>query len=182
MKKFGVIFAIIMIVALAGCASGGGGGAAKAPAGGGGAPFVVDLSTLPAVRNTTPFAKNWDDFLIILPTFPVDVTKYTRLTITAKYFNADGVEVEQQDSKIMAVLIYDPNGDIRGPASGPGPNTPVKEMNVGGFSGLINKDRGVRINLKQAPGALLFQNNDTSVRFVELTSFVFHNGDYKSAE
>jgi hypothetical protein len=179
MKKLGIVLAIITIVALAGCASGGGGAKKGAPAGGG-EPFVVDLSTLPSVKNEKPFTKNWDDFLIILPQFPVDVTQYQRLTITAKYYNAQGEEVEQQDSKAMVVLIYDPDGDIRGPAMGPGPNTPVKELNVGGFSGLVNKDRGVRISLKQAPGALLFQNNDTSISFIELTSFVFHNGDYSS--
>jgi hypothetical protein len=78
-------------------------------------------------------------------------------------------------------MIYDPQGDVRGPSMGPGANTPVKEFNVGGFSGMIHKDRGIRVTFKEAPKQILFQNNSGSqVAFIELTSMVFHNGDYKS--
>jgi hypothetical protein len=182
MKKLGVIFAILAIAALVGCGSATTGGA-SAGGGGGGAAFKVDLSTLPLVKNAAPFSKAWDDLIIRLPasSLPSDFSKYTRFTVTAKYYNAGGTEIEQQDSQCIVSMIYDMNGDIRGPAMGPGANTPVKEFNVGGFSGMIHKDRGVRVTFSQAPQAILFQNNSGSqVAFIELTSMVFHNGDYKS--
>jgi hypothetical protein len=182
MKKLGVVLAIFAIIALAGCASGGG-ASSGGGGGGGGAVFKVDLSTLPLVKNAAPFSKAWDDLLINLPasSLPSDFSKYTRFTITAKYYNAGGTEIEQQDSQCIVSMVYDLTGDIRGPAMGPGPNTPVKEFNVGGFSGMIHKDRGVRVTFREAPQAVLFQNNSGSqVAFIELTSMVFHNGDYKS--
>jgi len=184
MKKLGVVLAILAIVALIGCGSGTTGGAtASGGGGGGGAPFKVDLTKLPLVKNAKPFTKAWDDLLIELPksALPTDFSKYTRFTITAKYYDATGEEIPQGDSNCIVTMIYDMKGDIRGPSMGPGPNTPVKEFNVGGFSGMIHKDRGVRITFREAPQAVLFQNNSGSkVAFIEITSMVFHNGDYKS--
>jgi len=206
MKKLGVVLAILAIVALIGCGSGTTGGATASSGGGGGgaAPFKVDLSklstldipsgsraederaknkTIPGVKNKAPLTKAWGDVMILLPkeALPADFSKYTRLTVTCKYFDAAGEEIPQGDSNAMAVMIYDINGDVRGPAMGPGPNTPVKEMNVGGFSGMIHKDRGIRVTFSQPPQAIMFQNNSGSkVAFIELTSLVFHNGDYKS--
>jgi len=205
MKKLGVVFAILAIVALVvGCGSGTAGGATGG-GGGGAAPFKVDLSklttlqiksgesaeptlkgnytTIPGVKNKDPLTKAWGDVLIFLPkdALPSDFSKYTRLTLTCKYFDASGAEIDQSDSNCIVSVIYDLKGDIRGPAQGPGANTPVKEFNVGGFSGMIHKDRGVRVSFKEAPQAVLFQNNSGSkVAFIELTSMVFHNGDYKS--
>ncbi|MDR0300736.1 MAG: hypothetical protein LBI04_00285 [Treponema sp.] len=172
MKKIGIVLAIALALTLVGCASSGG-----SSSGGGAdlAPYSVDLSTLPLVKNANPFTQNWDDLLILFPAFPVDVTQYSRITINCKYYNAAGEEMPQSDSRVMVSLIYDPEGDIRGPAMGPGPNTPLKEMNVGGFSGLVNTDKGTRIRLKQAPGAILFQNNTLDVRFIEVTQITFHN-------
>jgi hypothetical protein len=121
--------------------------------------------------------------LILLPasSLPTDFSQYTRITITASYFKADGEELPQADAMVMVTLVYDPDGDIRGPSMGPGPNTPLKEFNVGGFSGIVNTDRGSRLALRQAPGAVLFQNNSGSpVAFIELTSLVFHNGNYST--
>jgi hypothetical protein len=202
MKKLGAVLAILAVVALVGCGSGTAGGAAKG-GGGGAPPFKVDLSklstvdiasgstaqdtpktkTIPGVKNKAPLTKAWGDVLILLPkeALPTDFSKYTRFTLTCKYFDASGAEIDQGDSNAIVSMIYDLNGDIRGPAQGPGANTPVKEFNVGGFSGLIHKDRGIRVTFSQAPQAVLFQNNSGSkVAFIELTSMVFHNGDYKS--
>jgi len=204
------ILAIVALVGCASSVSDGGGKAA-APSGGGGgggAPFKVDISKLstlkipsggnaegarganvriPGVINQDPITKAWGDVLIFLPkeSLPSDFSKYTRMTATCKYYEAKdgakGDEIAQGDSNAMVVLIYDVNGDLRGPAMGPGPNTPVKEMNVGGFSGLVQKDRGIRVTFREAPQAIMFQNNSGSkVAFIELTSLVFHNGDYKS--
>jgi len=177
MKKIAFILAVLIVFVFAGCASSGGGAS-----GSNAAPFIVDLSTLPLVKNTKPFTRDWEDLLIIIPRYDnFDITQYSRVTITAKYYNAANEEIVQGDSNCMVTLILDPDGDIRGPQDGPGPNTPVKEFNVGGFSGMIHSDRGVRINLKERPGAVLFQNNAGSdVKFIELTSLVFHNGNYST--
>ncbi|MCL2759149.1 MAG: hypothetical protein FWD22_02945 [Treponema sp.] len=192
MKKIGVLLAIIAIVALVGCATGGGGAAAG---GSGAAPFVVDLSTLTAVstlpgdkvgepyeglKNINAFTKAWDDLLILFPENFVDISKYTRVTITAKYYNQAGEEIPQGDSVAIVSLLRNVEGDWRGPAQGPGPNTPLKEFNVGGFSGLVHKDRGVRHGCATPPQAVLFQNNNANTGFIELTGVIFHNGDYKS--
>jgi len=204
MKKLGVVLAVLAIFALIGCGSGTTGGAAKSSGGSGAAPFKVDLSklstlkidsgssaeaalkanvTIPGVKNQAPLTKAWGDVMIFLPktALPADMSKYTRFTVTAKYYDATGAEIEQSDSQVMVVMVYDVNGDLRGPSSDAGPNTPVKQFNVGGYSGLINKDRGIRVTFKEPPQAVLFQNNSGSkVAFIELTSMVFHNGDYKS--
>jgi hypothetical protein len=75
----------------------------------------------------------------------------------------------------MVSLIYDLKGDIRGPEMGPGKNTPLKEFNVGGVSGSVSSEKGVRITLTQQPGAILFQNSNAGVKFIEVTEITFHN-------
>jgi len=137
--------------------------------------YTVDLSTLPMVRNEKPFTKRHDDLLIPFPEFPVDVASYSRITIRAKYFDSNGNEIRQNDDNVMVTLIYDVNGDIRGPSNGTGSNTPLKEFHVGGFSGNVHRDRGVRIRLRQAPGAILFQNANPSVKYIEVTEITFHD-------
>jgi hypothetical protein len=178
MKKIGIILAVVITVTLfAGCASSGdsGGGAAKSGNTAALKPYSVDLKTLPFVRNARPFTRKWDDLIIRFPEFPVDVTQYSRVTVTCKYFDADGVEIEQHDTKAMVSFLYDASSRDRGPDMGPGGNAPMKELNVGGYSGLVNKDRGVRINLKKAPEVIILQNCDDDVKFIELTSIIFHN-------
>jgi hypothetical protein len=192
MKKISAILAALVILTFAGCGTSGGssGGAAAA---GGDASYSVDLSTLRAVamggpgnntvgeptgetvRNRTPFAKNYDDLMILFPQFPVDVTTFQRVTIKCKYFGADNEEITQGDSNAMVSLIYDLSGDLRGPEMGAGPNTPLKEFNVGGFSGQVSTDRGVRVRLSKAPAAVLFQNSNANVKFIEVTEITFHN-------
>jgi hypothetical protein len=187
MKKISVILAVLVILVFAGCASSGGGGGAAS----GAAPYSVDLSKLRAVtlgagdavgeptglsvRNRNAFTKNYDDLFLLFPSDMPDVTGYARITIKCKYFNADNEEINQGDSNAMVVLVYDINGDKRGPEMGAGPNTPLKEFNVGGFSGQVSTDRGVRLNLRQNPGAILFQNSNTNVKFIEVTEITFHN-------
>jgi len=160
--------------------------------------FVVDLSKLQAVtvvsvdsdgkavigdptgetvRNKEPFTKKWDDLMLLFPEFSVDFTKYKRVTIRCKYFDANNVEIPQSNEKAMVSLIYDINGDIRGPEMGPGPNTPLKEFNVGGVSGVVSLDGGAGVNLTKAPGAILFQNTSEDVKFIVATEIVFHNRD-----
>jgi len=175
MKKIGIVFAIVVSLAfVTGCASSGG-NAAKSGGTADLKPYTVDLKTLPFVKNAKPFTRKWDDLIIPLPEFPVDVTQYKRVTITCKYFDAAGVEIEQSDTKAMVSFLYDAKNRDRGPDMGPGGNAPLKELNVGGYSGLVNTDKGVRVMLKKAPEVIILQNCDDSVKFIELTSVIFHN-------
>jgi len=207
MKKIGIIFAIFAIAALAwgpdadaqARAKKDKKGAAAASTDAGAAPYVVDLKTLkvapldkktnvvgtpvPGIRNTAPFTQNYDDLFIVLPEFPVDVTQYQRITIRAKYFNDKGEEIAQGDGQAMVSVIEDINdsANIRGGgAEGSYKNVPLKEYNVGGYSGVSSKDRGSRIRYTRAPGGILFQNSNANVKFIEVSAIVFHNGDYKS--
>jgi len=178
MKKISIILAIVIALTLvAGCASSGSSGsssAAKSSAPANLQPYSVDLKTLPFVKNAKAFTRKWDDLIIPFPDFPVDVTKYTRVTITCKYYDEKGVEIEQSDTKAMVSFLYDAHNKDRGPDMGPGGNAPLKELNVGGYSGLVNKDKGVRVSLKKAPEVIILQNCDDIVKFIELTSIVFH--------
>jgi len=135
----------------------------------------VDLSKLQATKNAAPFTKNYDDFLIMLPEFPAntDWTQINRIGAKAKYFDGDGKEIGQADGQAMVTLIYDPKGDIRGPGDGPGPNTPFKQFNVGGNSGSVHRDAGAAVRLTKAPGAILFQNSNANVKFIEVTEITF---------
>jgi hypothetical protein len=137
--------------------------------------LTVNLSTLPFTRNAEPLTARWGDVLIRFPAWPanVDWTRFNRVIIRAKYFNAEGNEIRQQDDHVMVTLIYNPEGDIRGPEMGPGPNTPLKAFNVGGGSSTVHTDRGAPIRLERAPGAILFQNANANVRFIEVTEITF---------
>jgi len=175
MKKITIILTVVIaLVLVAGCASSGDSSGGGKSGGTALKPYSVDLKTLPLVRNATPFTRKWDYLFIRFPKFPVDVTKYTRVTITCKYFDAAGEEIEQSDTKAMVSFLYDASSRDWGPEMGPGGNAPLKELNVGGYSGLVNKDKGVRVVLKQAPEVIILQNCDDSVKFIELTSIVFH--------
>jgi len=195
MKKFGIIMSIIAVLAIAGCASSGGGSAAASGGDEGGPGYTVDLSTVkvaildkkantivgtpvPGVRNAEPFTQNYDDLFIILPEFPEDVTKYQRITIRAKYFDANGEEIPAGDGNAMVSVIEDVNdsANIRGGAAeGVYKNIPFKQYNVGGFSGTAHTDKGARLRYSRAPGGILFQNSNTGVKFIELTELIFHN-------
>jgi len=193
MKKISAILAALIVLTFVGCASSGGGSTGGSSSGGGGGDaYSVDLSQLKVVRlgdkdeigaptgstvrNTEPFTRNYDNLMIVFPEFPVDVTKFGRITIRAKYFNADGGEIQQADGNAMVSLIEDINGDLRG-GSGEGvyPNIPLKQYNVGGFSGQASTDRGSRVRLGKAPGGILFQNSNANVKFIEVTEITFHN-------
>jgi len=195
MKKIGVVLAILVALTLfAGCASGGGSSVAASGGGGGGdKPYSLDLSGLSykifnqtaktlgsdgkGAKNTTPLAKRWDGVLFVLPEISgVDFTKYKRITINAKYYDGSGGEIAQGDGRVMVVLVYDITGDLEGPEMGAGKNTPLKEFNVGGFSGMVSSDKGSRLTLTKAPGGVLLQASDPSVKFIELTQVTLHNG------
>ena len=136
--------------------------------------YTVDLNTLPAKRNATAFTRAWDYFVINFPAFPANInwSNFNRVIVRARYFNADGSEIRQQDSKVQVTLVYDPNGDLFGPENGPGPNTPLKAQNLGG-SGSVHRDNGAAVRLNAAPGAIVFQNNTPDVAFVEVDEITF---------
>jgi hypothetical protein len=184
MKKLGIVLSVLVTLTLIGCASSGGSSAAAS--GGDTEAYSVDLSTMVAyrmdgnniaspsgatVRNVDPFTRNYDNLPIMFTDLP-DVTMYQRVTIKAKYFNADGGEITQGDGNAMVSLFYDPSGDIFSDGS---PNLLLKEFNVGGFSGLVSSDRGVRIRPSKNPAGILLQNSNANVKFLELTEVTFHN-------
>jgi hypothetical protein len=195
MKKLIVIFAILFALTIVGCASTGGkdSKAADAPAS---APYSVDLSSVKyaifsnrgnsltpartrtkvlrtAVRNVEPLEQQYDGVVFILPEFP-DITKYQRVTVKAKYFNAAGAELRTGNGGAMIVIAYDPEGDLEGPEMGAGPNTPLKEFSFGNTS-LSHTDRGARVKLIKNPGAVLIQATIPDVKFFELTEVTFHD-------
>jgi len=199
MKKIGIILAILIALTLvAGCASSGGGGSKAAAPAASAKPYSVDLGGLSyqifsdkanavsgggnGAKNTTPLPTRWDGVLFKFSGVPADVTQYKRVTINAKYFDSKGEEIAQGDGKVMVVLVYDLAGDLKGPEMGAGKNTPLKEFNVGGFSGAVSQDKGSRVNLTQAPNGVLLQASDPGVKFIELTQVTFHNGSASGAE
>jgi hypothetical protein len=136
--------------------------------------LTVDLKTLPLIKNEAAFTKNYDDLLIKFPAWPAgtDFTAFDRIIVKVKYFNANGVEMPQNDTRAMVTLIYDVNGDLRGPDMGPGPNTPLKVLNVGGYSSSIS-GAGSAMKLAKAPEAILFQNSSVDVKFIEVEEITF---------
>ena len=194
MKKLNVVFAIVTALAVIGCATGGGGGS---KGGSDAKPYIVDLGTLKTLamedpdglpdysptggttKNVKPFKRAWDITLMSFDA-PIDVSAYTRATITAKYYSPAGDEIKQGDSNCLVFLVNDVKGKLFENDNGPGPNTPLKEFNVGGFSGAVSKDRGVRFRNDSPIGGIVFQNNTANVGFIEVTGIIFHNGDYES--
>jgi len=176
MKKMGIVFVTLMVAATIGFV--GCGGTPRAPAVPPAEPLTVDLSLLAEVRNPVAFTQRWDDFLIVFPEGMfdgVDFRAFQRVTITANYFDIDGNQLDHGDDLVMVTLIYDPLGDLRGPPDGPGPNTPLKQFNVGGPFGSIHTERGSIMRLTRTPGAVLFQNSQLHVRYIEVTEITFHN-------
>jgi hypothetical protein len=182
MKKIGVILIAIAILGLVGCASKKSGEPSE--------PFVVDMSTVTvvaldgtpigdgsAVKNPKPFTKNYDDLMILFGPFPanLDWPSHARVTVAIVCYDGDGKVIDPADGNAMVSLVYDIKGDIRGPDMGPGPNTPLKEMNIGGYSGTVHKERGARSRLNKAPQAILFQNSNIGVKYIEVTSIIFHD-------
>jgi len=198
MKKVGIVLAIVFALTLVvGCTTTGG-TAPKSGGGGAGKPYSVDLSTLSykmfsdkgnntsgggaGKKNATPIANRWDGVLFAFSNLPADITQYKRVTINCKYYDAKGEEIAQSDGKAMVVMVYDLAGDLKGPEMGAGKNTPLKEFNLGGFSGMVSTDKGSRVNLTQAPGGVLLQAADQGVKFIEVTQITFHNGSASGAE
>jgi len=194
MKKLGIIISIVAILAVAGCASSGGG---SSSGGGDGDFYIVDLSTVKVValvndvigqptggtvKNLTPFTKQYDDLLIVFPEFPVDVKKFSRMTVRGKYYDANGEEIAAGDGNAMLSILEDATVTdsklIRGGAAeGAYPNIPFKQYNFMGFSGTIHSNKGARIRFSKGPGGILFQSSNTTVKFIELTDVIFHNSE-----
>jgi hypothetical protein len=183
-KKFSFVLAIVIALIFVGCEDS---DEVNLP------PYSVDLSTVSyamfsdsansktdslgvSVKNKEPLPEKWDGVLFIFSGFAEDVTKFKRITIRAKYFSGNDEEIPQADGNVMVVLVYDINGDLKGPEMGAGENTPLKEFNVGGSSGPVSSDKGSSVNLTKAPGGVLFQASDEAVKFIEITEVIFHNG------
>jgi len=173
MRKFAVVLSVLVVGAAAGFVGCGTGQPARPTA----EPFTIDFAALGIqTRNEEAFTQRWDDFFIRLPEFAdVDFTAFSRVTIRVDYFDIDGNPIEHADDLAMVTLIYDPAGDWRGPDDGPGPNTPLKQFNIGGDWGSIHTYRGSIMRLTRAPGGILFQNSQLHVRYIEVVEVTFHN-------
>jgi len=173
MKKLGVVFAIIAIVALAGCAT------ATSSKKMSEKPFSVDVSKLSLTKNAKVFSKEYDDLLIPLPEFSdVDFTKYRRVTVQVKFFNRNNVEVDPSwNANAMVSLVY--NKDVEDKDLRSGPNVPFKTVNLGMEK--ISTEEGAVIILSKAPAAILLQNSSIDIGYVQLTALIFHNGNLTPA-
>ena len=194
MNKFGFIIAIAAILVFTGCASSGGSGSG----GGDLSPYIVDLSNIivvpeegdaanpdeqyPGTRNTVPLDRRWRWFVTLLGDLPENITDYQRVTIRVKYFDENGDEIAQADDRVQVTMFYELSTESGAPElhRDGHPNHVLKEMNVGGFSGIVSTDRGVRVRLRQAPAGIVLQCASAEVKFIELTEVVFHNGNYTS--
>ena len=151
------------------------------------------------VMNPEPLERQWSDFALYLPPFPEDINwaGFNRARVRVRYYYDDFVTFEPRNSAVMVSLIYDPDGDWRGPAEGPGPNTPLKAFNLtdgrrpgeedaeedeipfgsrDGASGL-SSERGAFMFLEKAPSIILFQNADSNVAYIEVTEITFFYRD-----
>jgi hypothetical protein len=179
MKNTTKIFIIVLaaVLALAGCkkkeADGGNVNAGKIDK------IEVNLSTLPLTINAQEFPNTWADLAIKFPKWPdnIDWAYLNRIRVNVKYYYDDMDEIEQQDGMAMVSLIYDVDDDWRGPEMGPGPNTPLKQFNLGGGSGNIHTEEGSRLFLDKAPGMILFQNSNVNVAYIEVTEITFFRAE-----
>ena len=194
MKKLIVILVILTALTVIGCASTGEKDSKTETAVS--TPYSVDLSSVKyaifsnrgnsltkartrtkvlrtAVKNVEPLEQQYDGVVFILPEFP-DITKYQRVTVKAKYFNAAGAELRTSNGGAMIVIAYDPEGDLEGPEMAAGPNTPLKEFSFGNTS-LSHTDRGSRVRFSKNPGAILIQASNPDIKFFELTDVIFHD-------
>jgi outer membrane murein-binding lipoprotein Lpp/uncharacterized Zn ribbon protein len=186
MKKFCIVLAVLAALVLAGCASSGGG--SSSGGGAAGDVYSVDLSTLTIIqevgdklnmdaafkgtKNADPLARSWRWFVAEFDTLPANITDYQRVTIRIQCYDADGNEMKGADSNAQVIMFYDLNGELHKDGD---PNLVFKEMNVGGFSGLLDKERGVRTRLKAPPQGIVLQAAQNEPKFIEVTEITFHN-------
>jgi hypothetical protein len=188
MRKLIVVLAVLLAasftVAMVSCESTGGG-----KSGGELKPFNVDLSKLTivpesgnnpnkaaafkGVRNTAPLERAWRWFVVSFDegALPANITDYSRVTVTVQCYDEDGNEIEGADSNVQIAMFYNIEGELHADGNR---NLIFKEQNVGGYSGLLNKDRGVRVRLSGPPGGLVIQAAQNVPAFVEVTSVTFH--------
>jgi hypothetical protein len=186
MKKLGVIFVIITLVAafaLIGCGTGGGGGKVER--------FAADLSKFERVKNTVAFTKIYDGFTVPFPEFDTDITQFRRITVRLRATNAAGDDITAWSNNGQVRLVWElPEGN---PAGGYGSqytgdkarsNQIFYEQNVG-FEGLgnLSSNEGILMGLGgKKPAGLYVDNSSDNVKFIEITEIIFHNGSAKAAQ
>lgn len=127
--------------------------------------YTVDLSTL-TVKNETAFPGQYGSFTINLPAFPAtfEIGKYTAFTITAKFFDNDG-EMSGDTNYGHGQIAFMRDSTTIG-----------VQYNLGGqtanraFSAMDTPLDASGGN----PNALQVQNSSADVKFIEITSIVFH--------
>ncbi len=170
MKKIGILLAVIAIAAIgfSACASTGGGAQSA-----GNQRYEVDLSLLAETRNPTAFTKIYDIWEVPFPEFPVDIKQFKKVTMTAKALDADGNDITAwaANAQVKLVMNFDEPYDD---------NVIFHELNVG-FPGLgpITMDAGVSTffgSFETLPQGFIIQNSANEVKYIEITSIIFHNG------
>jgi len=183
MKKFGVILSILTLIALlGGCASG---------------PeltkmdiLTVDLSALPYTKNTAPLTRQWADVIFdfegVLPD-DIDWGNFNRLIVKINYFDANNRLIAHDNDLAMLTLVYDLSqleNPVLGRGADPGiniGNAAQKQFNLMGEWSNVHT-RGCMIALLRKPGALVLQNSNARVAFIEVTEITFYNDDVISFE
>jgi hypothetical protein len=186
MKKPGVIIAIsviIAITALTGCATAS--NLVKVDE------FVVDLSTLPMVRNAEPGpTAAWADVLLVdfTDVFPKDIDwgHFNRFLLQIDYYDVNGRLIPHDNDLVMMTLLYDISqigGNEPAGARGGDPginigNAAQKQFNLQGTWSNVHT-RGCMIMLRRAPGGILLQTTGTArgIRFIEIKKMVFYNDE-----
>lgn len=174
MKKFGILLAVVAIVAIgfAGCASTGGDAASDANQ-----RYDVDLTLLKETKNPTAFESIYGVWEVPFPEFPVDIKQFKKVTMTAKAYDADGNDITAWTANAQVKLVM----NFDEPWESAGPNVIFHELNVG-YPGLgpMTMDAGVSTffgAFETLPQGFIIQNSANEVKFIEITSLIFHNGN-----
>ena len=122
---------------------------------------IVDL-TGKTTKNATAFAKEYGGFVIDFGR-TVDLTQYSKLEVTAKFFDADNTEIAATWGLGQFLVLDDPQGDW-------GAHTIKTQYNLG----MQNWDFIETENLASTTAkALVVQNSSATVKYIEVTSIKF---------
>ena len=163
MKKIKVLLsalAMVAAMALVSC----GGGAGDDPTGGksGSGAVVFDGNvdlTGKTVKNESAFTKAYDGFVITYD--EIDFTGFNKLVVEAKFYDADGKEIEATWGLAQYLLLEDATGDW-------GANTIKTQYNLGMQDMELTGD----LPSHKSTG-IAFQNSTADVKFIEIKSIKF---------
>ena len=122
---------------------------------------IVDL-TGKTTKNATAFTKAYDGFVIDFGR-TVDLTQYSKLEVTAKFFDADNTEITATWGLGQFLVLDDAAGEW-------GPHTIKTQYNLG----MSNWDPISTENLGSTNAkAIAVQNSTVNVKYIEVTQIKF---------